>query len=62
MASLIIALPLLRSLIYTDKRNIRAIIVDRYPPSLATALAVVLAFQIFILNSLIFIQSKELPR
>jgi len=32
MASLIIALPLLHSLIYTDKRNIRAIIVDRYPP------------------------------
>lgn len=62
MALLIIALPLLHSLIYTDKRNIRAIIVDRYPPSLATALAVVLAFQIFILNSLIFIQSKELPR
>jgi hypothetical protein len=62
MASLIIALPLLHSLIYTDKRNIRAIIVDRYPPKLATALAVVLAFQIFILNSLIFIQSKELPR
>lgn len=62
MASLIIALPLLHSLIYTDNRNNRAIIVDRYPPSLATALAVVLVFQIFILNSPIFIQSKELPR